>query len=518
MSFAAGINDAQWIGQEIGSFQVLRLLGRGAMGAVFLAEDSVLKRKVALKLLPKGDDHSDSDKLQRFLREARSAARIIHPNVVQVFQIGDLPRHRFIAMEYVNGMTLQDRARMHGGQLPQGFAIARFLEAADALRFAANLGICHRDLKPQNLLLTKFERLKIADFGLAAQVDGGESIGRGAGGQIEGTPAYMSPEQWGDGTMTPASDIYGIGCAFFSLLAGKPPYSATDLVGYLRAHCGNAIPDIRDLVPDIHEPLGELLGQCMAKQPNARPSAGELFDRLDNMAQLLSIRSSRTSVPPTTPPTKGSSPSLPKRAPRVPRPKRRGPPPLPTAGQVGKDDDSAKSSWPVASGIEPSNLSQAPMASVVVSTLESQPQADEFSRSRTAVSFTAAQPAQDAGKQVTAPALPTAEANADTTETSYRDRYGFCAYPFSDIRQPEHYWDGGPYSQVVGRLTAGLGSSGGLQIVVGESGSGKTFACEMLASTRNNFRVVTLDPTMLFGTSLLPKKAAKSFLKVAFTK
>ena len=161
MSSAAGINDAQWIGQEIGSFQVLRLLGRGAMGAVFLAEDSILKRKVALKLLPKGDDHSDSDKLQRFLREARSAARIIHPNVVQVFQIGDLPRHRFIAMEYVNGMTLQDRARMHGGQLPQDFAISRFLEAADALRFAANLGICHRDLKPQNLLINEMGELKV---------------------------------------------------------------------------------------------------------------------------------------------------------------------------------------------------------------------------------------------------------------------------------------------------------------------------------------------------------------------
>ena len=521
MPSLAAFDDSHWIGQRIGSFQVLRLLGKGAMGAVYLAEDDVLKRKVALKLIPKGDDETDTERFERFLREARSAARIIHPNVVQVFQVGELDQHRFIAMEYVSGMTLRDYARMRGGRLQQDYAVERYLEAADALRFAANLGICHRDLKPQNLLLTKQHRLKIADFGLAAQVNGSESIGRGVSGQIEGTPAYMSPEQWGDGTMTPASDVYGLGCAFFRLLVGHSPYKASDLVGYLRAHCGQAIPDVRDFVPDIHADLANLIRHSMAKKACDRPSTEELHRYLTDIADQLRVRSSRPSVPMPPPRPRGSVPP-PRPRGSVPPPRPRGsvPPPLPTSHRPSQKPAIALPSDRSSSSAKLSlNMPNHPSESLVVSAPKASADRAGGTQQPREIDNTnlSPQPNPALGSRPS-PLYVVATHTADyTTETSYRDRYGFRAYPFSDIRQAEHYWDGGPYSQVVGDLTAGLHANSGLQILLGDSGVGKSFACEMLAQTRGRFRVLTIDPSLLFGSSLLQRICRDESVQVANT-
>src|SRR5262245_38665380 len=221
-------------GHQVGPFRLVRTLGRGAMGVVYLASDAVLRRNVALKLIAKGAE-GDHEQHERFLREARAAARLVHSNVVQIFQVGETPDFRFIAMEYVEGTSMDREAKQQGGRLSERFAMERMREAADALGLAEAYGICHRDIKPSNLLLTSAGALKVADFGLAHQADGG-TIGAGAGNRIEGTPLYMSPEQWSGGQITPAADVYSLGCTFYHLLSGETPYPSGDLFSLLRAH------------------------------------------------------------------------------------------------------------------------------------------------------------------------------------------------------------------------------------------------------------------------------------------
>jgi serine/threonine protein kinase len=273
-------------GQWLGSFQLHQLLGTGAMGAVYLAKDTILRRDVAIKLIPKGDDDSDTDRRERFLREARAAARLIHPHVVQIFQVGEADDVRFIAMEYVQGMTTRQAAKKTGGRLPEQFGIEKMREAADALALAESMGICHRDIKPANLLLTTQGALKIADFGLAAQVEGGESIGPGSGLQFEGTPFYMAPEQWSGGAVAPSADIYSLGCTFYHLLVGATPFLARDLVGYFHAHTQHPVPDPKAMMPDMDPLLADVLRRCMAKLPADRPGAREIVDLLDDMLVL----------------------------------------------------------------------------------------------------------------------------------------------------------------------------------------------------------------------------------------
>jgi serine/threonine protein kinase len=269
-------------GQRIGAFEIVRLLGAGAMGAVYLARDNILRRDVALKLLNKRNDEIDHELHERFLREARAAARLIHPHVVQIFQIGETPRHRYIAMEYVEGASARQVAKQAGGRLPMLFSLEKMREAADALRLAASMGICHRDIKPANLLITTAGVLKITDFGLAAQVDGEGTIG-GASRQIEGTPFYMSPEQWTGGVITPAADVYSLGCTFHHLLTGHRPYPANDFFGSMQAHCNSPVPDPRVYVPEVDPAFAELLMRCLAKRPQDRPKATELLERLDEL-------------------------------------------------------------------------------------------------------------------------------------------------------------------------------------------------------------------------------------------
>jgi serine/threonine protein kinase len=137
---------ADLTGKWLGSFQIIKLLGKGAMGSVYLAKDSLLRREVALKVLAKDEGGVDEERYERFLREARAAARLIHPNVVQIFQVGESDDVRFIAMEYVEGMTTRQAAKQAGGKLSEQMCIEKMREAADALKLADTIGICHRDI------------------------------------------------------------------------------------------------------------------------------------------------------------------------------------------------------------------------------------------------------------------------------------------------------------------------------------------------------------------------------------
>lgn len=273
-------------GQWLGPFQLIQLLGIGAMGAVYLARDSVLQRDVAVKLIAKGSADTDPDRRDRFLREARAAARLLHPNVVQIFQVGEDEDVRYIAMEYVHGLTMAQAAKQHGGRLPEQFGIEKMREAAAALELAASFGISHRDIKPANLLLTASGTLKIADFGLASHPESGPLGSTGTSRSLEGTPFYMSPEQWTGQEIAPPSDIYSLGCTFYHLLVGRTPYSARDLAGCFQAHCHAPVPDPKLSMPDIDPLLAELLRRCMSKRPQERPSAGHIVAFLEDMLML----------------------------------------------------------------------------------------------------------------------------------------------------------------------------------------------------------------------------------------
>ncbi|WP_437317939.1 protein kinase domain-containing protein [Sorangium sp. So ce385] len=273
-------------GQWLGPFQLIQLLGIGAMGAVYLARDTVLQRDVAVKLIAKGSADTDPDRRDRFLREARAAARLLHPNVVQIFQVGEDEDVRYIAMEYVHGLTMAQAAKQHGGRLPEQFGIEKMREAAAALELAASFGISHRDVKPANLLLNASGTLKIADFGLASHPESGPLGSASASRTLEGTPFYMSPEQWTGQEIAPPSDIYSLGCTFYHLLVGRTPFSARDLAGCFQAHCHAPVPDPKVSMPDIDPLLAELLRRCMAKRPQERPSAGHIVAFLEDMLML----------------------------------------------------------------------------------------------------------------------------------------------------------------------------------------------------------------------------------------
>ncbi|XXX78049.1 protein kinase [Sorangium sp. So ce134] len=273
-------------GQWLGPFQLIQLLGIGAMGAVYLARDTVLQRDVAVKLIAKGSADTDPERRDRFLREARAAARLLHPNVVQIFQVGEDEDVRYIAMEYVHGLTMAQAAKQHGGRLPEQFGIEKMREAAAALELAASFGISHRDIKPANLLLNAAGTLKIADFGLASHPESGPLGSTSASRSLEGTPFYMSPEQWTGQEIAPPSDIYSLGCTFYHLLVGRTPFSARDLAGCFQAHCHAAVPDPKVAMPDIDPLLAELLRRCMSKRPQERPSAGHIVAFLEDMLML----------------------------------------------------------------------------------------------------------------------------------------------------------------------------------------------------------------------------------------
>lgn len=438
-------------GTWLGSFQLLRLLGAGAMGAVYLAHDEVLRRDVALKLIAKGEADTDPERQERFLREARAAARLVHPNVVQIFQVGEDEQHRFIAMEYVEGMTTARAAKQHGGRLPEQLAIEKMREAADALKLADALGICHRDIKPANLLLTGAGALKIADFGLASQVDGGESIGAGSGSQMEGTPYYMSPEQWTNGHVTPRADVYGLGCTFYHLIVGMTPYGARDLIGCFRAHTLSPVPDPLAFLPTLDPQLADLLRRCMAKRAPERPSAADVVENLDDL--LAHRRAAGRARSP-----RAAQPAASPAAPRAREPR--------------------EAERPVA------HYNAGPDASTVA--VDRGPAGTMTS----AVGRAAGTATREAISEIRHGAL---------GSQSYHELFALTGYPFSDIRQPTSFWDAGPFAAAVRALSAPVLAGQRPAMLLGAPGSGRTFVSEMIRARQPRILTFQIEPQLLFG-------------------
>jgi hypothetical protein len=259
-------------------------LGRGGMGVVYKARQLSLNRFVALKMVLAGP-FAGADQLARFRVEAESVARLQHPSIVQIHEIGSHAGHSYLALEYVPGGTL---AQHCAGKPLAPSEAARLVETlARAVHYAHQRGIIHRDLKPGNVLLTEDGQPKIADFGLAKMLDSGSGSAtprpQTQSGAILGTPAYMAPEQTGGkrGTVGPAADIYALGAILYELLTGRPPFQADTPVDVILKVATEEPPRPRQVEPAVPRDLEAVCLKSLQKNPAARyASAAELADDL----------------------------------------------------------------------------------------------------------------------------------------------------------------------------------------------------------------------------------------------
>ncbi|NOZ95742.1 MAG: serine/threonine protein kinase [Acidobacteria bacterium] len=277
--------------ERIGPYTVVEELGRGGMGVVYKAHDPSLDRFVAIKVL---GTHltEDPSYVQRFSREARAAAALNHPNIVQVYTIGeDSGRHYFV-MEYVKGTSVQELIRKEG-RLDPARAAGIVLQAASGLAAAHGAGILHRDIKPGNLMVDERGIVKIADFGLALAPEAATRLT--ATGMLMGTPGYLSPEQCMDKPADARSDIYSLGATFFEMLAGRTPFTADSPLALLRKIVEVEPPDVGDLNPAVDPELRRIVATMMAKDPAQRyPSCEEI---VTDLRQWMEVSGAGSSIP-----------------------------------------------------------------------------------------------------------------------------------------------------------------------------------------------------------------------------
>jgi len=242
-------------------YKIVGQLGRGGMGIVYKATDSVLDRVVAYKVLP--NELRESPKaLKNFLREAKSAAQLNHPNIVTVYDAGEQDGRFYIAMEYVEGTTLKEILRTRK-KIPVVWVLHVLVQVCEALAYAHDKKIVHRDVKPANMMWTREKQAKIMDFGLAKVI---EEV-RNHTTVVAGTPYYMSPEQTLGRNVDHRTDIYSLGVTLFELVTGRLPFRDGN-VPYHHVH--TPAPDPRGINPDLPAPLAEIIAKCLEKDPDAR--------------------------------------------------------------------------------------------------------------------------------------------------------------------------------------------------------------------------------------------------------
>lgn len=283
-SFLQAGQAADEIGR-LANYRVLRLMGQGGMGMVFHAEDLTLGRPVALKVMNPDLDIT-LEPSQRFLREARTVASIKHPNVVTIFQVGQEGKLVWLAMEFLEGRTLD--AWMRSGRWPTLAEILRLgREIASGLAAIHRHGLIHRDIKPANLWLEEPDgHVKILDFGLARPATGDTHLT--SSGVVVGTPAFMSPEQARGDRVDARSDLFSLGCVLYALCTGSEPFSGQTPMARIIAQAVADPPPIREKNPTIPAALAELVMRLLAKDPAGRPaSCAEVVAQLEQIEQTL---------------------------------------------------------------------------------------------------------------------------------------------------------------------------------------------------------------------------------------
>lgn len=263
--------------QTIGGYSILHRLGVGGMSEVYLAFQNSLHRHVALKVL-RSDFVGSDEHEQRFLQEARSVASLMHPNIVQVYDVGKFDSVHYIAQEYVPGSNLNSFIQRRGA-LPLEEATSILWQATSALQKAASIGLVHRDIKPDNLLLTPDGEVKVADFGLARAR--GQNQNLTAVGVALGTPLYMSPEQIQGFSVDSRSDLYSLGATAYHMLAGRPPFSGETALALAMQHIQAEPVSLEQLRPDLPKAIVEIVHRLLKKSPEDRfGSAMELSREL----------------------------------------------------------------------------------------------------------------------------------------------------------------------------------------------------------------------------------------------
>ena len=278
--------------RRVGKFELHELIGEGAMGAVWKAYDSVIRRFVALKLLP-GSVGRSTDARDRFLREARAAGALQHPNIVTLYELGEEDRQLFIAMELVDGHDLSSLIALR-----EPLALERKLdiviEVLQGLSYAHERGVIHRDIKPSNVRIASDGSVKIMDFGIA-RLQSAEVTGSGA---IVGTPTYMAPEQITNGAITPATDVFAVGCLLYELLSYQKPFEGETVHGVLYQVLTTDPKPLRTMAPSIPAALERVVSKAMNKVPEERyETARQMQSSLFSIRAALSGASASSGAP-----------------------------------------------------------------------------------------------------------------------------------------------------------------------------------------------------------------------------
>ena len=250
----------------VGRYELEELVGEGGMSSVYRAHDTVLERRVAIKVLHEHFSR-DPEYVERFRREARAIARLAHPNVVTVIDRGEWEGRQFIVFEHVAGENLKAVIEREG-PLAVDTAVRLACQIGRALAFAHQLGIVHRDVKPHNVLIDATGTAKVTDFGIARALDTDEALT--ATGTVLGTGQYLSPEQANGERGDERSDQYSLGVVAYELLTGEPPYTGDNLMAVAMRHVRDPVPSVRDRRADVPERLDAIVAKAMAKRPEDR--------------------------------------------------------------------------------------------------------------------------------------------------------------------------------------------------------------------------------------------------------
>jgi len=252
----------------LGEFKLLKKLGTGGMAEVYLAEQTTLRRQVAVKIM-RPEFITEEQYVKRFRHEAAAAGSLNHPNIVQVYMVGEQDGINYIAQEYVQGRTLKDYVNRKG---PMEIKIALHIlrQVASALQVASENGIVHRDVKPENILLTSKGEAKVADFGLAQLTLQGERVSLTQTGITMGTPLYMSPEQINGQPLDARSDMYSFGIMAWHILAGRPPFTGETAMAVAVKHLNEKPPLLTDFRPEVSPQLRDLIKRLIQKKKDDR--------------------------------------------------------------------------------------------------------------------------------------------------------------------------------------------------------------------------------------------------------